>query len=130
MGRRRGQKGRNPAAPGPVVFHMGGIGRGGGGVGVGVRLNGFDGAKGGRRGVVGGRRRMEREEGAGGVRGGDELSELLLEAKGTDPTWIRVALVRMLATLHPFFLHHAYYTSSSSFLFNHFFLSPPHQSNR
>jgi hypothetical protein len=90
-------------------------------------LNGFNRAKWGRRGVVGGRRRMEGEKGASRVRGGNELSELLLEAKGTDPTWIGVALVRMLATLHTFFLH-AYYTAS--FLFSHFSQSPANQIDR
>lgn len=125
MGGGRGQKGRDAAAPGAVVFsHMGRIGRRGGVV-IDVGLNGVDGAKGGRRGVVGGRRRVEREEGAGRVGGGNKLSELLLETESTDPAWIRVALVRMLAALHPFFLHNY----PSPLLFSHFSQSHK-QSNR
>lgn len=122
MGGSRGQKGRNAAAPGAVVSYMGRIGRGGGGgVVIGVGLNGVHGAKGGRRGVIGGRRGVKREEGAGRVRGGNKLSKLLLEAESTDPAWIWVALVRMLAALHPFFLHG--YTSP--LLFSHFSQAPP-----
>lgn len=122
MGGSRGQKGRNAAAPGAVVSYMGRIGRGGGGgVVIGVGLNGVHGAKGGRRGVIGGRRGVKREEGAGRVRGGNKLSKLLLEAESTDPAWIWVALVRMLAALHPFFLHG--YTSP--LLFSHFSHAPP-----